>query len=192
MRIEVNPLSAGLSAIRMPLSRHVKLHLSRARKIKSRFYPRSPDRGQTARFSKGDVIPASPVDLLGVPTFLFPPLTKSVILCFLSRPEDVKAVGSEARVIAETVHAIVNFVENKCREKQSESGSGVLGRDCAANDSHCHARNCGHMRDSVAWERSPELYLVEILGENRRNKKESFGKSTRVNMTRIKHEFLLW
>jgi hypothetical protein len=58
MRIEVNPLSAEVSAICIPSSRHGKLHLSRARKIKSRVYPRSLDRGQAAPFSKGDVIAA--------------------------------------------------------------------------------------------------------------------------------------
>jgi hypothetical protein len=38
------------------------------------------DPGQAARFSKRDVIAASPVDLLGVQTALFHQLTKSVIL----------------------------------------------------------------------------------------------------------------
>jgi hypothetical protein len=104
------------------------LHLSRARKAKSRVYPRSLDRGQAARFSKGDGIAASPVGLLGVPTFLFPPVTKSVILCFFRRPEDVKAVASEAGVIAVTVHAIVDFDENKCGEKETVSGSGCLAQ----------------------------------------------------------------
>jgi hypothetical protein len=135
MRIEVNSLSAEVSAICIPNSRYVKLHLSRARAIKSRVYPRSLDRGQAARFSKGDVIAASPVDLLGVQAFLFAPLTESLILCFLSSPEDVKVVGSEACAIAETVHTVADFGENKCREKQSGSGLGVLRPDCAANDS---------------------------------------------------------
>jgi hypothetical protein len=50
---------------------------------------------------------------------LFPLLTKSVIFCFFSRPEDVNAVAPEAGVVAETVHAIADFDANKCREKQT-------------------------------------------------------------------------
>jgi hypothetical protein len=136
MRIEVNPRSAETSAICIPESRHVRLHFARARKIKLPVHPRSLDRGRAPRFSKGDVIAASPVALLGVQTFLFPLLTKSVSLCFFRRPEDVKVVAPEARAIAETVHAIADFDENKCREKQTGSGEGVLGRDWAANDSN--------------------------------------------------------
>jgi hypothetical protein len=126
-RSEVNPLSAEVSAICIPETRHVKFHLSRARKINSQVCPRSLDRGQPARFSRGDMIAASPVDLLGVQTFLSPPLTKSLIWCFFRRHKDMKAVGSDARVIVETVHAIAEVDENKCREKQTASGSGVLG-----------------------------------------------------------------
>jgi hypothetical protein len=67
----------------------------------------------------------------------------------------VKAVGSEARVIAETLHTIVDFAENKCREKQSGSGSGVLGRDCAANDSH--APNSEPLEDIARIESGRDL-----------------------------------
>jgi hypothetical protein len=124
MRIEVNPLSAEVSAICIPSSGHVKVHLSRAPKIKSRVYLCSLDRGQAGRFSKRDVIAAFPVALLGVPTFLFPQLTKSVILCFFRRPKDVKVVGSEAGVIAETVHACweeINETERNLMEKVNQS-----------------------------------------------------------------------
>jgi hypothetical protein len=126
MRIEGNPLAAEVSASCIPSSRRVQLHLSRARKIQSWFYRRSLECGQAARFSKGDVIATSPVDLFEFPTFLFPQLTKSVLWCFLSRPEAAKAVRSEAAALAETVQAIVEFDENKCREKQSGSDSGVI------------------------------------------------------------------
>jgi hypothetical protein len=84
-------------------------------------FARSLDRGQAARFSKGDVWPPP---LL---TLIFPLLTKSVILCFFRRRQDVKAIGSEAGVIAETVHAIVDFDENKCSDEQTGSGKDFLG-----------------------------------------------------------------
>jgi hypothetical protein len=129
-----------------PSSPDVKLPLSRARKAKWRVYPRSLDSDQTAHFSKRDVTAASPIDRLSVPIFLFPPLTKSVILCFFRGLEEVKAVGSEACVIAEIVHAIVDFDENKCREKQTGSGSGVLGPGCAASDSN--VQNRSNVRDN--------------------------------------------
>jgi hypothetical protein len=121
MRIEVNPLSAEVSANCIASGQIASLARS---KDQIASHPRPLDRDQAARFSKGDVIAASHVDLLELPTFLVLPLTNSVILCIFSRPEDVKAVASEAGVIAETVHAIVDFDENKCREKQTGSGSG--------------------------------------------------------------------
>jgi hypothetical protein len=71
--------------------------------------PRSLNRDQAARFSKGDVIPASSVEPLAVATSRFPPLTKSMMLYPLTRSDDVKVVGSAAGDIAEPLHAVLDF-----------------------------------------------------------------------------------